>query len=133
MSRRNRLTPAEWEIMKAIWSLGEAATVRAVLEHAYPNGEKAYTTVQTTMNTLEKKKLLRRQKTGMVNFYEPVRSREETVRSEMASLVSRVFGGSIPALANSLLSLDELDLEQIDEIKQLLDEREQELRGGDDD
>jgi len=133
MLKRNRLTPAEWEIMKAVWSLGEAVTVRAVLENAYPDGEKAYTTVQTIMNTLEKKKLLRREKTGMVNFYEPTRSREETVRSEMSTLVSRVFGGSIPALANSLLSLDELDLEQIEEIKKLLGEREQELRGGDDD
>ena len=39
------------------------ATVRNVLERAYPNGEKAYTTVQTVMNTLQKKKLLRRKKT----------------------------------------------------------------------
>jgi len=119
--------------MKAIWSLGDAATVRDVLEHAYPNGEKAYTTVQTVMNTLEKKKLLRRKKTGLVNFYRAVRSKEDTVRSEMATLVSRVFGGSIPALANSLLSLDALDLDQIEEIKKLLDDREQELRGGDND
>jgi len=119
--------------MKAIWSLGEAATVRDVLEHAYPNGEKAYTTVQTVLNTLEKKKLLRREKTGMVIFYQPTRPREETVRSEMATMVSRVFGGSIPALANSLLSLDDLNLDQIEEIKKLLDSREQELRGEDDD
>jgi predicted transcriptional regulator len=69
----------------------------------------------------------------MVNFYEPTRSREETVRSEMATMVSRVFGGSIPALANSLLSLDELDLDHIEEIKKLLDDREQELRGEDND
>jgi len=129
MSRRNKLTPAEWEIMETIWGLGDEATVRDVLERAYPNGEKAYTTVQTVMNTLEKKKLLRRKKTGMVNFYLPLRSKDEMARAEMTTMVAKVFGGSIPALANSLLSLEDLNLDQIEEIKKLLDEKEQELRG----
>jgi len=129
MSKTPKLTPAEWEIMVAVWELGGPTSVRDVLERAYPNGEKAYTTVQTVMNTLQKKKLLRRRKTGLVNFYSPTRSKEEVTRSEMASLVTRVFGGSIPALANSLLSLDDLSLEQIERIKGLIDEKERELRG----
>ena len=129
MSKSEKLTPAEWEIMEAVWELGEAPSVRDVLERAFPRGEKAYTTVQTVMNTLQKKKLLRRKKTGLVNFYTPTRSKEEVTRSEMASLVTRVFGGSIPALANSLLSLDDLSLEEIERIKRLIDEKERELRG----
>ena len=104
-------------------------SVRSVLERAFPNGEKAYTTVQTVMNTLEKKGLLRRKKTGLVNFYSPSRTKEDVIKSEMSSLVSRVFGGSIPALANSLLSLEDLSLEEIEKIKTLIDKRAQELRG----
>ena len=129
MPKTSKLTPAEWEIMTAVWDVGGPVTVRDVLERAYPNGEKAYTTVQTVMNTLQKKKLLRRKKTGLVNFYTPTRSKEEATRSEMASLVERVFGGSIPALANSLLSLDDLSLEEIERIRRLIDEKERELKG----
>jgi BlaI family penicillinase repressor len=129
MPAQKKLTPAEWEIMEAVWALGKELSVRDVLEHAFPNGEKAYTTVQTVMNTLEKKKLLRRKKTGLVNFYTPTRSRDDVVKAEMSSLVSRVFDGSIPALANSLLSLKDLSLEEIKKIKALLDEKERELRG----
>jgi predicted transcriptional regulator len=129
MSKQPKLTPAEWEIMTAVWELDRAASVREVLEHAFPDGEKAYTTVQTVLNTLEKKKLLRREKTGLVNFYSPTRSKEDVVKAEMSSLISRMFGGSIPALANSLLSLEDLSLEEIDRIKALLDRKEQELRG----
>ncbi len=129
MSKTPRLTPAEWEIMTAVWRLDGPVSVRDVLESAYPNGEKAYTTVQTVMNTLEKKKLLDREKTGLVNFYTPTKSKEDASRSEMASLVTRVFGGSIPALANSLLSLDDLSLEEIERIRALIDEKERELRG----
>jgi predicted transcriptional regulator len=128
MPKRIKLTPAEWEIMEAVWALGRSASVREVLEHAYPGGEKAYTTVQTVMNTLERKKLLRRKKTGLVNFYAPTRSREQVVRAEMDSLIRRVFGGSVPALAGSLFSLEHLSLEEIGEIKKLLRRKERELK-----
>jgi BlaI family penicillinase repressor len=128
MAEQDKLTPAEWELMEAVWSLGDSPSVREVLEYAFPNGEKAYTTVQTVMNTLERKGFLVRKKTGMVNFYTPVRSRDEMEREEMSSIVSRIFGGSKPALASSLLSLDGLELEELEQIKEILARREKELK-----
>ena len=128
MARQDKLTPVEWEIMEAVWSLGGAPAVREVLEHAFPNGEKAYTTVQTIMNTLERKGFLERKKTGMVNFYRAVRTREEMEREEMSSIVSRIFGGSKPALASSLLSLEGLELQELEQIKEILARREKELK-----
>ena len=104
--------------------------VRDVLEHAFPGGEKAYTTVQTVMNTLHSKKLLRRRKVGLVNFYTPRSSRDEVIKAEMSAMVSRVFKGSIPALASSLLSLENLSLDEIKKIRALLREREEELKRG---
>ena len=130
MARKHiKLTPSEWEIMEAVWELGDAPSVRDVLDHAYPSGEKAYTTVQTVMNTLVRKGALRRKKVGLVNFYKPVRRRDEMARGEVKSLLGRVFSGSIPAVASSLLELDSLGLEEIEEIKKLLEKRESELKG----
>ncbi len=129
MANKLKLTPAEWEIMETIWNLGGSNSVREVLEHALPNGEKAYTTVQAFMNILVDKKLLKRKKTGLVNFYRPARSRDAVVKAEMSSLLTRVFEGSKPALASSLLSLENLTLDEIDKIKALLNDKEQELRG----
>ena len=129
MSQRDKLTPVEWEIMEAIWTLEGTPTVRDVLDHAFPNGEKAYTTVQTVMNTLQKKGLLDRRKIGLVNFYRPVRSREQMIKAEMSNLLARIFDGSVPALANSLLALDDIKLAEIHKIKKLLEEKERELRG----
>jgi predicted transcriptional regulator len=133
MSKSLKLTPVEWEIMEAIWEIGGSPTVRDVLEHAFPRGEKAYTTVQTIMNTMERKKLLNRKKTGLVNFYKPARSREALIQAEMSSLVLQIFGGSIPALANSLLSLDGLGLEEIRKIKTLISKKEKMLKADDHD
>jgi predicted transcriptional regulator len=129
MAKNLKLTPAEWEIMEAIWKLGGTQSVREVLEFAFPNGEKTYTTVQTFMNILVEKKLLKRKKTGLVNFYTPTRSRDTLVKAEISSLLSRIFAGSKPALASSLLSLENLTLEEIDKIKALLSDKENELRG----
>jgi predicted transcriptional regulator len=128
MSEKTKLTPAEWEVMQAIWASDQAVTVREVLEHLYPEGEKAYTTVQTVMNTLVRKKLLVRRKIGLVGFYEPTGSREEATRQETSRLVSRIFGGSIPAVASSLMSLDDVDLEDLAEIKKVIRRREEELK-----
>lgn len=128
MLKNPTLTPVEWEIMESIWKLGGRPSVREVLEHTFPNGEKAYTTIQTVMNTLEKKGLLKRKKIGLVNFYTPTRSRLQMVQSEMSALVFRVFDGSLPALANYLIKSGSLTLEEIESIKNLLDKKEAELR-----
>jgi BlaI family penicillinase repressor len=128
MRRRPKLTAVEWEIMEAVWALGDAPSVRDVLEHAYPRGEKAYTTVQTIMNTLTEKGYLVRKKTGLVNFYRPVRSRVQVVRSETSSLLARVFHGSVPAMASHLLRSEDLTLDEIKEIRGMLEARAGELR-----
>ena len=128
MANGEKLTPAEWEIMDAVWTLGEAPSIREVMELAYPNGEKAYTTIQTLMNLLEKKGLLTRKKIGLVNFYTPTRHRDEMLRNETRNLISRVFRGSAPALANFLIDEEDLSLDDIKKIKKLLNEKEAQLK-----
>jgi BlaI family penicillinase repressor len=128
MGARPRLTQAEWEAMEAVWTLGGSPSVRQVLDHAYPQGEKAYTTVQTIMNTLVKKGFLRRRKTGLVNFYTPVRSRDELARAETFSLISRIFDGSVPALANHLIESGDLDLDEIEAIRRMLARKARDLK-----
>jgi BlaI family penicillinase repressor len=128
MSHNAKLTPVEWEIMTTIWDLKKPCSVRDVCKASYPNGEKAYTTIQTIMNTLEKKGVLKREKIGLVNFYTPQKSREKIIRSEMAQVVSRMFEGSVPALANFLINSENLSLDELKEIKSILDKKEKALR-----
>ena len=128
MSRKIKLTPAEWQIMNSIWELGGEPSVRDVLEHTFPNGEKAYTTVQAFMNILEKKKLLQRRKIGLVNFYKPLRKREDVIKAEMSTIISRLFNGSVTALASSLLSMESVTIEEIEDLKKIIREKEKNLR-----
>ncbi len=131
MVRRQKLTPVEWEIMDAVWDLGGSPSVREVLENKFGDGEKAYTTVQTIMNTLVAKEMLSREKIGLVNFYSPTQPRRSLVKSEVATMISRIFKGSAPALANYLIDTENLSLEEIAAMKNLLDSKEKQLRESD--
>lgn len=121
---KRKLSALEWEIMEIIWAQAKAVTVREVLETAYPEGEKAYTTVQTVMNNLVDKGFLEKEKTGLVNFYTPVALREQALEKEVRSFVNRSFGGSLNALVSFMLDSDALSAEEIRKLKQLIDARE---------
>jgi len=119
--------------MEAIWDLNHRSTVRDVMDAAFPNGEKAYTTVMTVMNTLEKKGFLKREKIGMVNFYTALFTRADMVAKETKNFVSKVFHGSMPALASYLLNTEDIDTETLEAMKAVIDQREAKLKGEDHD
>ncbi len=121
-----KLSPLEWDVMNAIWDLGGKPSVREVASHLYPNGEKAYTTVQTVMNNLAEKGYLKREKIGLVNFYKPTKKRETIVGKATETFVERVFGGSFQALANYLVRSDALTKEEINELKKILEQKAKE-------
>lgn len=119
-TRRQELSAAEWEIMQVIWNSNNPLAVRDVLAQAYPNAEKAYTTVQTLMNILVDKSFLKRKKAGLVNFYSAAVSRDKVLRRSLSTLAGRMFQGSFGAMASFLVSAAPLRPEEIQELKKLL-------------
>lgn len=120
------LHPSEWEIMNVVWKLGKKTTVREVLELNYPDGQKAYTTVQTIMNKLVDKGFLSREKIGLVNFYAPRKSRTSSIGNETKNFVKRVYNGSFISLANYLIESGSLSKEEIEELKHIIAENQKE-------
>lgn len=125
MSRKkHELSAAEWELMQVVWEHADAVSVREVLETAYPNDEKAYTTVQTLMNILVDKGFLRRKKTGMVNLYSAAVRREKVLDAGIAQAAERMFSGSVGAMASFLVNSRKLSDADIAALRKLLDEQE---------
>jgi predicted transcriptional regulator len=127
MQTQDRLGAVEWEIMEQVWVAGDRVTVRDVHTRLCPNGEKAYTTVQTMMNSLADKKVLAKEKIGLVNFYLPAVSREQMARLETQSLAKRIYKGSFGALANHLISAEDLTPEELDQLRALIESKSREL------
>lgn len=128
MKKPNKLSESEWEIMLGVWEGPVPVTVRDVHSRLYPNGEKAYTTVQTIMNILYEKGFLSREKIGLMNFYKPLVSREEAASFETETLASRLFQGSFGALANYLIKSDKLSRDDLATLRRLIAEKEKEAK-----
>ena len=127
MLKQQKLTPAEWEIMESVWQLGKSTTARDVHQYAYPNGEKAFTTVQTILNTLNKKGFLKCEKIGMVNFYSPEMNKQTAKKEHLLSTAKQLFNGSVPDMANFLIDASNLSMDDIKIIKIFVEAKEKEL------
>lgn len=125
--KNSKAAPSEFElqILGVLWERGPS-TVRDVMEHLPDKKPRAYTSVLSVMQVMQKKGLLKvtKQKDGPANVYSPKKSREQIAGPLMQGLVSRVFGGS-PALAvQQLLSGSDAATEDVEAIRKFLDEFE---------
>ena len=118
--KRTDLSAAELELMKTIWKLPQPVSVRKVLATAYPNDEKAYTTVQTLMNILVDKGFLSRFKVDNRNQYTELVNRDTVVGGSIMKMAQEMFGGSVGALASYLVDTDRLSEEELDELREIL-------------
>ena len=114
-------TPLELEIMQVLWETG-ASTV-ADVQSRLP-ADLAYTTVQTMLNVLLRKKKVRRAQVGRAFAYEPAVSREGAINSAFNDLVGRMFGGSSEALLMALVDARQITAEQLERAARLLGEAE---------
>ena len=114
------LTPLELQIMQVLWEAGPS-TVGDV--QAKLGSDLAYTTVQTMLNVLLRKKKVRRALAGRAFAYHPAISREGAMGSALNDLVSRMFGGSGEALLMALIDTRQITPEQIARASELLNKR----------
>ena len=127
MSQRGRpsgvLTPLELQIMQVLWD-GGPATVSAVQERL--GSDLAYTTVQTMLNVLLRKKKVRRSETGRAFTYQAAVSREGATGAAVKDLVARMFGGSGEALLMALIDAKQITPDEIARAARLVSRDEEE-------
>ena len=111
------LTPLELEIMQVLWEAGPCtvAEVQPKLK-----AELAYTTVQTMLNVLLRKKKVKRVQEGRAYRYRPTVSRERATGSALSDLVKRMFGGSSEALLMAMVDTRQISAEELARVAQKL-------------
>jgi BlaI family penicillinase repressor len=115
------LTPLELEIMQVLWQAGPCtvAEVQPKLQ-----AELAYTTVQTMLNVLLRKKKVKRVQEGRAYRYRSAVSRERASGSALSDLVTRMFGGSSEALLMAMVDTRQISAEELARVAQKLAEAE---------
>lgn len=114
-----RLTKLELKVLEALWDKG-ACSVREIQETFPQPGRPAYTTVQTVVYRLERKKALRCVKRiSNANIFEAIVSREDAQRRFVDELLS-VFGGRASLLMAHLIESGKLTSKDIKEAQKVL-------------
>ena len=114
------LTKAEEQVMKYLWSM-ERGYLKDIVD-SYPEPGPAYTTVSTVVNVLVKKGFIGYKTYGKIHEYYPLISKSDYFQNHMKSIIDNFFDGSAPAFA-SFFANEQLKLSELEEIRQLIDEK----------
>jgi len=114
-----KLTRLELRIMEALWSHG-ASSIREI-QQAFPERNRpAYTTVQTTVYPMEKKKLLHSaKKISNAHIFQAIVSRRAAQGRLIDELLS-LFGGRTQPVMAHLIESGKLTLDDIREAEKTL-------------
>jgi BlaI family penicillinase repressor len=114
-----KLTKLELQIMDALWTRG-ASSIREIQE-AFPESSRpAYTTVQTMVYRMERKKVLRRvKKISNAHIFEATISRHAAQRRLIDELLS-LFGGQAQPVMAHLVETGKLTIDDVKEAEKTL-------------
>jgi BlaI family transcriptional regulator, penicillinase repressor len=114
-----KLTKLELQVLEALWQKG-ACSVREIQETFPAPGRPAYTTVQTVVYRLERKKALCCVKRiSNANIFEAAISRHDAQRRFVDELLA-VFGGRAKLVMAHLVESGDLTLDDVKEAEKAL-------------
>jgi BlaI family transcriptional regulator, penicillinase repressor len=125
LARPPSQSPTEFElqILKILWQ-SPPSLVRDVRAKLAEQGRRlAHTSLVTTLNTMVRKKYVERQRQGNAYVFTPRVTREEVSSGVVSNVVDRVFDGSSGALLLTLFDRSEVDVDELKELRRLLDRK----------
>jgi predicted transcriptional regulator len=108
--------------MQVLWSSGPS-TVAEVQPHLA--GDLAYTTVQTMLNVLLRKKKVKRVQEGRAFRYRPTVSREWATGTALQDLVKRMFGGSSEALLMAMVDTRQISADELSRVARMVNAKKE--------
>jgi BlaI family transcriptional regulator, penicillinase repressor len=114
------LTSHELELMKIVWRHDDGVTVRDVYEELRTRRPVAYTTVMTSLKTLEQKGHLKATQQDRAYIYRPARPKHQVIKEMVRDFVNRVFNGAGQPLVVHMLEDDQISESELREITRML-------------
>lgn len=120
-------TASELEILRILWTRGPS-TVREVYDALREKKTLGYTSVLKLLQIMTAKGTVRRNETQRAHVYEACLPAEQTKRQIAGDMLQRVFEGSASQLMMHALAGGRTSQEEIEELRQMLDEYERNRR-----
>lgn len=127
MARQSSRHPTELEhaILHVLWDRGPS-TVREVRNALEPERDLAYTTVMTTLTTMHRKKYVNRSKDGLGYVYRARIKQTATAGRMLQDVIHRAFSGSTSAVVQHLIETSNLEDDELESLRALIDRRVEE-------
>jgi BlaI family penicillinase repressor len=110
----------EMQILSVLWDRG-ASTAREVLKTMPDGKQRAYTSILSVMQVMEKKGLLKHTNRGVAHVYSPAVHRKKIIRPFIHKVVNEVFGGRPSAMMQALLTETPVSDAELTRIRELLE------------
>lgn len=123
MSKQNKPTSAELEILDLLWERGQA-TVREIHEIIGERKPTLYTTVLKTLQIMHEKGLVERDSASKAHVYSARQTQDETQKTLVSDLLEKAFRGSALKLVQHVLETKPTSAEELVEIRKLIAEAE---------
>jgi predicted transcriptional regulator len=117
-------TEAELEILSLLWEKKEAS-VRQIHDEISKTKETGYTTTLKIMQIMHAKGMVSRDEKSRTHIYTPSTNQGETQKSLLKNLMTTAFGGSSKKLVMQALGQENPSKEELNEIREFLDQLEQ--------
>ena len=117
-----KISDAEWQVMKILWQHSPQTANEIVEKLADPNNWNPRT-VKTLLNRLVKKGALGFEVVGRTYLYSPHVTAKECTRDARKSFLTRVYDGALQPMLAAFLEDEKFTPEEIDELKQILDQK----------
>ncbi|WP_373291158.1 BlaI/MecI/CopY family transcriptional regulator [Paenibacillus marchantiophytorum] len=108
--------------MKVLWAK-TPCTANEVIEALADQTDWKPKTIRTLLNRLALKQAISYSQENKVYAYFPLVSEDECVKSETTSFLKRIYGGAFKPLLVNFLKEDHLSQEDIQELKNILDDK----------
>jgi len=109
----------ELQALTVLYAEGPS-TVPIVLENIADGKERAYTTILSVMQSLERKGLVKATREGRAHIYKPTKSQASIISPLAKDFVLNAFGGSVGHAILHLLSTGNLTPEEKTDVERLL-------------
>lgn len=121
----NDISKTELKVLEAIWH-GHPVTSSVIIERLNQSGEWHEKTVKTLIGRLVKKQAIDFKKEGRAYLYFPLISQHEYQLHQSNSLIGSFFKGKVSPLIAMFAQQNKLEKEDVEELKQLIEQWEQE-------
>ncbi|MEM6672936.1 MAG: BlaI/MecI/CopY family transcriptional regulator [Planctomycetota bacterium] len=120
-----RLGDLQLAILRVLWSEGEASVVRVHEVVSAARGG-APSTISTMLAKMEARGLVTRRKVGRQFLWRAAVAEDHARRSMVEDVTTRMFGGDPLELLNHLVRESEIDGEDLDSLRALIERRARE-------